>query len=68
MMAAARIRDSELGELPALMTTDEFAALVGYGRTYISRMCKSGAIPAKKVGKEWRIPTRKALAQLGIEC
>lgn len=54
--------------MPALMNTKEFAALVGYCSTYVSRMCKSGAIPATKVGKEWRIPTRKALAQLGIEC
>lgn len=68
MDVASRTKASDVERLPALMTTDEFAALVGYGRTYISRMCKSGAIPATKVGKEWRIPTRKALAQLGIEC
>lgn len=65
---AQRIGLLEVERLPALMDTKEFAALVGYGRTYISRMCKQGKIPATKVGKEWRIPTRKALAQLGIEC
>ncbi len=64
---AQRIGLLEVERLPALMNTKEFAALVGYGSTYISRMCKSGAIPATKVGKEWRIPTRRALKQLGIE-
>lgn len=68
MTAGVRTRVSEVEALPALMNTEEFAALVGYCRTYISRMCAKGTIPATKVGKEWRIPTRKALAQLGIEC
>ena len=41
---AQRIGLLEVERLPALMNTKEFAALVGYGSTYISRMCKSGAI------------------------
>lgn len=58
---------TDVGTLPALMTAGEFAALVGYGRTYISRLCKTGAIPATKVGREWRIPTKRALERLGVD-
>ncbi|KUH58694.1 hypothetical protein AUL39_06935 [Tractidigestivibacter scatoligenes] len=67
MTAENRTLVNDVGVLPALMTAGEFASLVGYGRTYISRMCKSGAIPATKVGREWRIPTKKALERLGVD-
>lgn len=67
MEATQRTKAVDVDELPALMDTEEFGALVGYGRFYVSRMCKSGAIPAIKVGRQWRIPTRRALERLGIE-
>lgn len=58
---------NDVGTLPVLMDTREFASLVGYGSVYISRLCKSGAIPATKVGKQWRIPTKRALERLGVD-
>lgn len=67
MDAHGRLSASEVDSLPALMNTEEFGALVGFGRCYVTRMCKQGRIPATKVGREWRIPTRRALQQLGIE-
>lgn len=30
-------------------------------RNAVSRMCLNGTLPAKKVGKEWRINTRRFL-------
>lgn len=67
MTQGKRTLAADVGTLPALMTSGEFAELVGYGRTYVSRLCKSGAIPATKVGKEWRIPTKRALERLGVD-
>lgn len=62
-----RPKVSDVDALPALMDTKEFSVLVGYGSVYVSRLCKSGVIPATKVGRQWRIPTRRALERLGIE-
>ena len=67
MSGYERLGASEVDGLPALMNTEEFGAIVGYGRCYVTRLCKQGKIPATKVGREWRIPTRRALKQLGIE-
>lgn len=67
MEAAERVKALDVDALPALMSTEEFASLVGYGSVYVSRLCKRGSIPATKVGRQWRIPTRRALERLGIE-
>jgi excisionase family DNA binding protein len=67
MTERTKTRAADVGTLPALMDTGEFAELVGYGRAYVSVMCRRGKIPATKVGREWRIPTRRALERLGIE-
>lgn len=66
MQTVTKTKESSIADLPALMDTKEFAALLGYGVTYTSRLCKNGTIPATKVGREWRIPTRKALEKLGV--
>lgn len=67
MTESNRVKATDVGTLNATMDTEEFGALVGYGRVYVSRLCKQGKIPATKVGRQWRIPTRKALALLGID-
>lgn len=67
MEAVQRTKAVDVDALPALMSTEEFGALVGYGRFYVSRLCKSGEIPATKVGRQWRIPTKRALERLGVD-
>lgn len=67
MAEVKRTKAVDVDALPALMDTREFASLVGYGSVYVSRLCKRGSIPATKVGRQWRIPTKRALERLGIE-
>jgi excisionase family DNA binding protein len=37
------------------LTTAEAAAIIRMDRDYVTRQCESGAIPAKKLGRMWRI-------------
>lgn len=61
-----RLLLKDIDQLPALMSIKDLAPILGYGEIYTARLCKEGAIPATKVGREWRIPTRKALEKLGM--
>lgn len=67
MAEVKRPKVSDVDALPALMDTKEFSVLVGYGSVYVSRLCKSGVITATKVGRQWRIPTKRALERLGLD-
>lgn len=37
------------------LTTEEVAALIRTSEDYVARKCKSGELPAKKLGRSWRI-------------
>lgn len=53
------------GELPAVITVDEFAALVRIGRGSAYEAVRRGEFPSIRVGKRILIPTAKLLQQLG---
>lgn len=63
---ARTVKVNDLGNLPALMSTKEYAAITGLSLVTIANKCKRGQIPAVKCGREWRINTTKALRALGL--
>lgn len=53
--------------LPLISDTAYFGKLLGWGPTYVARLCQQGKIPtATKVGKSWRINVREALRGMGL--
>lgn len=46
--------------------TKTFGELAHIGPTYVARLCKSGKIPAAKIGKSWRINRYEALQTMGL--
>ena len=63
---ARTVKVNDLGNLPALMTSKEYAAITGLSLVTIANKCKRGQITAVKCGHEWRINTTKALKALGL--
>ena len=47
-MKKARIYDAR--QLPAYLSTAQYAALMGIAPKTVQRMCRSGLLPAEKVG------------------
>lgn len=58
-MKFARIYDPR--QLPAFLTTQEFAELMSVREPQVRRMCRDGKLPAVHIGKFWRIDKNKAL-------
>lgn len=51
-----------------MMMPEAWAKLTGQSLRYVQNCCKDGSLPCVRVGGgRWRILTRKALAQLGID-
>lgn len=44
-----------MNDRPEYLTTDEAAAIVRSSRDYVARLCASGQIVARKLGRDWRI-------------
>lgn len=57
---------AEIAELPALMTTEDFARLYGCSRIHAAKLCQEGRLPATRVGRSWLINTEKTLEKLGL--
>lgn len=57
-----------LGEMPVIVSVDEFSSMSGFSKRYVQTLCQKGIIPAiqTKRGGRYRIPTRAALAALGL--
>lgn len=61
-MRAARIYDAR--QLPAYLTTEQYAQLMGVDKKTVQKMCRSGLLPACKLGPRlWRIDKNAALEQ-----
>jgi excisionase family DNA binding protein len=52
-------------ERPELLTLNELAAYLRVGRRTAWQLVNDGAVPAVKVGGQWRIPRAELDAQLG---
>lgn len=57
-----------IGEVPAVMTTAEFAELIGWSKRYTQQLCQNGGIPSVQTGRNGvhHIPTVTALRKLGF--
>lgn len=63
-MKKAKIYDAR--QLPAFLTPQEYAELMGLHPKTVQRMCRMGELPAYKVGPRlWRIDKNAALAWQG---
>ena len=61
-MRKARIYDAR--QLPAYLSPAQYAALMGVNLKTVQKMCRSGLLPAEKVGPRlWRIDKNRALEQ-----
>lgn len=59
-MRKARIYDAR--QLPAYLSTAQYAALMGVNLKTVQKMCRTGRLPAEKVGPRlWRIDKNAAL-------
>lgn len=65
-MRKARIYDAR--QLPAYLSTAQYAALMGVNLKTVQKMCRSGLLPAEKVGPRlWRIDKNRALEQGALD-
>lgn len=68
IMNSPTLTIKEAENLPAMMDPYQWAKLTGQSHRYVQESCKAGVLPCVRVGGgRWRILTRKALAQLGID-
>ena len=58
----------EIEEMPALITTDQLASIIGVTPIYAANMCRSGPFAecAVKVGVAWMVNKAKALEVVGL--
>lgn len=42
-------------DLPLIMTTNDLSSLFDVDARTVRKMCENGAIPARKVSKQWRV-------------
>lgn len=56
-----------LDEMPDLLTVEETSKVVRLGINQTYAACRSGAIPAVRFGRTWRIPKAALLALIGAE-
>ena len=65
-MRKARIYDAR--QLPAYLSTAQYAALMGVNLKTVQKMCRTGRLPAGKVGPRlWRIDKNRALEQGALD-
>lgn len=49
---------------PTLVSVEEFSGMTGICACTVRRMCRTGRVPAVKVGRRWLIGLEKALEGL----
>lgn len=65
-MRKAQIYDAR--QLPAYLSPAQYAALMGVNLKTVQKMCRTGRLPAEKVGPRlWRIDKNAALEQGALD-
>ncbi len=57
----------DLATLPALLTADEVGAVLRLHPTTVKLLMRSGELPGKKIGGQWRVLKADLLAYLGAD-
>jgi len=57
----------DLASLPALLTTDEVAAVLRLHPTTVKLLMRDGKLPGRKIGGQWRLLKSDLLAYLGAD-
>lgn len=52
-------------DVPALLSIEEAAVLLGLSIESVRRYCLTGDIPATQIGKQWRIDKEKLMKKFG---
>lgn len=52
-------------DVPALMTTNEAALLLKMPEDTVRQYCQAEQLPARRIGKQWRIDKQKLMEQFG---
>lgn len=65
--AGLNCSDITRADIKVTETTEHVAKILGKSQFTVQRMCASGVLPAKKIGKEWAISGFKLCEMLGIE-
>lgn len=58
---------TDLAALPALLTADEVAAVLRLHPTTVKLLMRSGELPGRKIGGQWRLLKTDLLTYLGAE-
>ena len=65
-MRKARIYDAR--QLPTYLSTAQYAELMSIDKKTVQKMCRTGRLPAEKVGPRlWRIDKNRALEQGALD-
>lgn len=62
-----RVGMDAIRSMPALLSAAEVATITGESTLAVEKNCASGAYPAVKCGRAWRINKERLLQQLGLE-
>lgn len=46
-------------DLPPVLTAKDVAKILGVGQSRVYEMMQAGELPAKQIGRRWRVSTRK---------
>ena len=58
---------SSWGEVPALMTIEDAAVLLGLSEESVRRYCVTKDLPAVQIGIQWRIDKQKLMEKFGYK-
>ena len=56
----------EIDKMPALLDTEQAAAILGQTTAFVAKACASGTYPAIKIGNSWRINKERFLQMFGL--
>lgn len=65
---SAKVRDLDDVSVPEVMSAKDFATRLHDGTKPVTvrRMCKDGALPATRIGREWYVRAREAFGLEGL--
>ena len=65
-IAEAINRQTNLEDLPQMMTPSEVRAFLGIGRATVYRLIEEGKIPVQRIGKRLFIPKKVFMEELSL--
>ncbi len=57
-------RNNILSSLPPLITPEQASEFLGFHQNHVRALCRSGELPAVRIGSRWRIITARLVEML----